>query len=74
MDAGTRPCARVNAHNIDGIASGAVKNPVMLNRQDFKGWFHGGSASGRVAQNNVEGVIEAGAVFGELRLAQVASV
>jgi len=39
----------------------------MLDRQDLKGWFHRGTACGRIVQNNVQRVIDTGAVFCQLR-------
>ena len=55
-----------NAHDIDGAVHGAIKNPVMPDRQDLEGWFHRGTAGGRIVQNNVQRVIDAGAVFCQL--------
>jgi len=56
-----------NAHDINGVVNCAVINPVMLDRQDLKGWFHRRTARGRIVQNNVQRVIDTGAVFCQLR-------
>ena len=39
----------------------------MLDRQDLKSWLHRGTSRGRILQNNVQRVIDAGAVFCQLR-------